>query len=103
MEPPIELRKKPGLSSDQGCALVGNAHGRVDAPLLSYQELDKQLQKLKFTRHPLEPCVFMLETGSGQDRVLHGVIGTHADDGVCGGDKFFHYQLGPLKRVLPFG
>ena len=25
---------------------------------------------------------FMLETGSGQDRVLHGVIGTHVDDGV---------------------
>jgi hypothetical protein len=82
---------------------VGNAYGRVDAPLLFYQELNKQLQKLQFTRHPLEPCVFMLETGSGQNRVLHGVIGTHVDDGVCGGDQFFHDQLDALKKVLPFG
>ena len=103
MEPPVELRRKLGLSSDQVCALVGNAYGRVDAPLLFYQELNKQLQKLQFTRHPLEPCVFMLETGSGLNRVLHGVIGTHVDDGVCGGDQFFHDQLDALKKVLPFG
>ena len=31
MEPPVELRRKLGLSSDQVCALVGNAYGRVDA------------------------------------------------------------------------
>ena len=103
MEPPVELRRKLGLSSDQVCALVGNAYGRVDAPFLFYQELNKQLQKLQFTRHRLEPCVFMLETGSGLNRVLHRVIGTHVDDGVCGGDQFFHVHLDALKKVLPFG
>ena len=76
---------------------------RLHVHLRGLVQLDKQLQKLKFTRHPPEPCVFMPESGSGQDRVLHGVIGTHVDDGVCGGDQFFHDQLGALKRVLPFG
>ena len=44
-----------------------------------------------------------LKLYSGKDRVLHGVIGTHVDDGVCGGDQFFHDQLNALKKVLPFG
>ena len=39
----------------------------------------------------------------GGSRTLHGVIGTHVDDGICGGDKFFHKQLEALKEVLPFG
>jgi hypothetical protein len=103
MEPPIELRKKLNLTNDQVCSLVGNAYGSVDAPLLFYKEFSKQLQKLQFKRHPLEPCVFILETIKDGSRILHGIIGTHVDDGICGGDKFFHQQLEALKKVLPFG
>ena len=103
MEPPIELRKKLSLSDDQVCALVGNAYGRVDAPLLFYRELSSQLRKLGFEVHPLEPCVYILASWKGQQRVLHGIIGTHVDDGICGGDDFFHEQLNRLKHVLPFG
>lgn len=103
MEPPIELRKKLALTDDQVCALVGNANGRVDAPLLFYKELTKQLHKLGFQTHPLEPCVFLLESRQGNKRILHGVLGTHVDDGVCGGDESFHQQLEKLKIVLPFG
>ena len=103
MEPPIELRKKLSLSDDQVCALVGNAYGRVDAPLLFYKELTKQLQKLGFCTHPLEPCVFLLESSQGNHRKIHGILGTHVDDGVRGGDEFFHQQLEKLKIVLPFG
>ena len=43
MEPPPELRQKLGLTADQVCALVGNAYGRVDAPLLFYKELQSNL------------------------------------------------------------
>ena len=103
MEPPAELRKKLNLSDDQVCSLLGNAYGRVDAPLLFYKELTKQLSKLQFTRHPLEPCIYLLETNEGNNRKLHGVLGTHVDDGICGGDQFFHQQLERLKQVLPFG
>ena len=103
MEPPIELRKKLALPEDQVCALVGNAYGRVDAPLLFYKELTKQLQKLNFRTHPLEPCVFLLESLQNHRRIIHGILGTHVDDGVCGGDEYFHQQLEKLKIVLPFG
>jgi len=103
MEPPIELRKKLALPEDQVCALVGNAYGRVDAPLLFYKELTRQLQKLGFRIHPLEPCVFLLESYKDHHRKVHGILGTHVDDGVCGGDEYFHQQLEKLKTVLPFG
>ncbi|CAL1130755.1 unnamed protein product [Cladocopium goreaui] len=103
MEPPDELRKKLQLSKDQVCALVGNAYGRVDAPLLFYKELSKQLKTLNFRTHPLEPCVFILESGEGSQRKLHGALGVHVDDGVGGGDEYFHQQIQALSKVLPFG
>ena len=73
MEPPEELRKKLNLSAAQVCALVGNAYGRVDAPLLFYKELSRQLKDLNFRVHPLEPCVFLLESNVDSKRVLHGI------------------------------
>eukprot|EP00434_Breviolum_minutum_P029259 symbB.v1.2.025879.t1/scaffold2545.1/size76554/2 len=103
MEPPIELRKKLGLTDQQVCSLIGNAYGRVDAPLLFYKELVGQLKKLNFQVHPLEPCIFILESQGLKGRILHGVLGTHVDDGICGGDQYFHDQISKLKEVLPFG
>ena len=103
MEPPAELRKKLDLTQDQVCALVGNAYGRVDAPLLFYKEFSSQLYKLNFVRHPLEPCIFMLESYKAGQRTLHGIIGSHVDDGICGGDRYFYQQLELLKQSLPFG
>ena len=103
MEPPEELRKKLNLSAAQVCALVGNAYGRVDAPLLFYKELSKQLKDLNFRVHPLEPCVFLLESNVNNQRILHGILGVHVDDGICGGDEFFHQQLQKLSKSLPFG
>ena len=43
METPLELRQKLGLRAEEVCELVGNAYGRVDAPLLFYKELKSQL------------------------------------------------------------
>ena len=94
MEPPPELRKMLKLREDEVCQLVGNAYGRVDAPLLFYKELCKQLRQLGFEPHPLEPCVFILKTG---------VFGESSGDGVCGGDAYFHQKIEELQKVLPFG
>ena len=52
MDPPKELRRAMGLKDDEVCQLLGNAYGRVDAPLLFYKEFSSQLSKLGFTRHP---------------------------------------------------
>ena len=40
---------------------------------------------------------------NGNKRVLHGILGIHVDDGICGGDEFFHQKLEKLQQVLPFG
>eukprot|EP00435_Cladocopium_sp_Y103_P033243 s2689_g8.t1 len=82
MEPPKELRQKLGLSDNQVCSLVGHAYGRVDAPLLFYKELSRHLHDLHFKTHPLEPCVFILESGSGEDRKLHGIVRTRETPAV---------------------
>ena len=103
MEPPKELRSRMQLKDDQVCALIGNAYGRVDAPFLFYKELCNQLQNLGFKVHPLEPCVYYLESWNGDQRVLHGVLGTHVDDGICGGDSWFHSRIELLREHLPFG
>eukprot|EP00439_Symbiodinium_sp_Y106_P054612 s3577_g7.t1 len=99
MEPPKELRKELGMSDDEVCQLLGNAYGRVDAPLLFYKELSKQLRELGFIQHPLEPCVFLLYT----EGVLNGILGVHVDDGVCGGDSKFTQKIQALQAKLPFG
>ena len=99
MEPPPELRRTLRMSDNEVCQLLGNAYGRVDAPLLFYKELSRQLLELGFQRHPLEPCVFMLCTGQR----LHGLLGMHVDDGIYGGDEFFEHKLSLLQKKLPFG
>ena len=53
MEPPKELRQLLNMRDDEVCQLLGNAYGRVDAPLLFYKELSSQLEALGFVRHPL--------------------------------------------------
>ena len=94
MDPPEELRRALKLQPGEVCELLGNAYGRVDAPLLFYKELCKQLEALGFQRHPLEPCVFMLYN---QGR-LSGILGVHVDDGVCGGDAFFEERSAAWNR-----
>ena len=87
MEPPEELRKLLKLSQDQVCALVGNAYGRVDAPLLFYRELNRQMLSLDFKVHPLDPCIYYLESNKQGHRCLHGLVGTHVDDGLGAGES----------------
>ena len=50
-----------------------------------------QLLKLGFQMHPLEPCVY------------HGVLGTNADDGICGGHDWLHSRIEQLRKSLPSG
>ena len=99
MEPPRELRRELDMSDNEVCQLLGNAYGRVDAPLLFYKELSSQLKGLGFVQHPLEPCVFLLYS----DGVLNGILGVHVDDGVCGGDAKFSQKIQALQTKLPFG
>ena len=98
MDPLKELHKALGLKDDEVDQLLGNAYGRVDAPLLFYKELSKQLDRVGFVRHPLEPCVLMPYSGSK----LNCIFGMHVDDGVYGGDRVFQ-ENAMLQKQLPSG
>ena len=101
MDPVPELRQLMQLKGDEVCLLEGNAYGRVDAPLLFYKEFRHQLEKVGFEAHPLDGCLYMLrnsETGR-----LDGILGTHVDDGIGGGNQNFESAIKQVSKVLPFG
>ena len=77
--------------------LEGNAYGRVDALLLFYKELRLQLEKLNFEYH-----LFLLRNPQNPKQ-LDGIVGTHLDDGIGGGNARYDYALEQLQKMLPFG
>eukprot|EP00435_Cladocopium_sp_Y103_P068308 s1190_g31.t1 len=102
MEAPIELKSLLGMKDDQVCLLQGNAYGRVDAPLLFYREFRKRLEEIGFVAHPLDNCLFLLRNPNNPKQ-LDGILGTHVDDGIGGGNQNFEKALEKLQRTLPFG
>eukprot|EP00435_Cladocopium_sp_Y103_P005105 s4875_g1.t1 len=102
MHPVPELKALMGLRDDQVCLLEGNAYGRVDAPLLFYKELRKQLESLHFEVHPLDNCLFLLRNPENPEQ-LDGILGCHVDDGIGGGNHRYEAALDQLQKVLPFG
>ena len=102
MEAPPELRSLMGIGKDHVCLLQGNAYGRVDAPLLFYREFKKRLEHVGFETHPLDNCLFLLRNPKDPKR-LDGILGTHVDDGIGGGNENFERALDKLQSSLPFG
>ena len=102
MEAPVELQTLLGMNPHQVCLLKGNAYGRVDAPLLFYKEFRKRLEDVGFVAHPLDNCLFLLRN-SHNPKMLDGILGTHVDDGIGGGNENFEKAITKLQETLPFG
>ena len=102
MEAPPELRSLMGMGKEHVCLLQGNAYGRVDAPLLFYREFKKRLENVGFETHPLDNCLFLLRNPKDPKK-LDGILGTHVDDGIGGGNENFEKALEKLQSSLPFG
>jgi len=102
MEAPAELKALLGMDNSQACLLQGNAYGRVDAPLLFYPEFRKRLEEIGFEAHPLDNCLFLLRNPENRNQ-LDGILGTHVDDGIGGGNTRFELALEKLQKTLPFG
>ena len=102
MTPVQELRELMHLKSEEVCLLKGNAYGRVDAPLLFYKEFRRRLEEQGFEAHPMDGCLFLLRNPTNP-KILEGILGTHVDDGIGGGTKFFEEALERLQKHLPFG
>ena len=99
LEPPIELRNKMNLADDEIVQLLKGAYGRVDAPLLWFREFQKGLLELQFTQSPFDPCLFTLQDKRGQ---TCGLIGIHVDDGIGGGNEYYHHKIAMLEKKFPF-
>ena len=52
--------------------------------------------------HPLDNCLFLLRNPQNP-KILDGILGTHVDDGIGGGNKNFEAALEKLQVNLPFG
>ena len=101
VEPVIELRQAMNLREDEVCTLDKSAYGLSDAPLLWFQTLKEELTKLHFVPAPFDPCTYVLR--HPETKELAGILGIHVDDGIFGGDSFFHHQISKLEKKYPFG
>eukprot|EP00435_Cladocopium_sp_Y103_P071366 s617_g37.t1 len=101
---PQELRDGLGMKDGEQCSLTGGAYGRVDAPYLWYKALKSTLEELGFVTCPYDGCLFSLVTPGrdGKPRV-RGILGVHVDDGLAGGDSYFHEVLAKLRKIYDFG
>ena len=56
---------------------------------------------MHFTPCPVDPCLYIpRHPVSGK---LSGALGVHVDDGIHGGDEYFHEQIAKLEAKYPFG
>ena len=101
IEPVPELAQALSLKSNEICKLTKSAYGLVDAPFLWYQALRKKLLEIGFEESPFDPCVYVLrdpKTGAPE-----GILGTHVDDGLGGGNSRFDSKIAELEATFPFG
>jgi hypothetical protein len=96
-----EMVKAMNLKPSEVCRLVKSAYGLIDAPFLWYTELDQQLRSLNFIPSPFDPCLYLLYE-EGKDEPA-GILGVHVDDGLCGGNQYFHEMIKRLEAKFPFG
>ena len=101
LEPCVELATEMALKPNEICRLVKSAYGLIDAPYLWYKALSEALLKLGFEIAPFDPCLFVLR--NSQTQKLHGILGIHVDDGLCGGDEVFREKIALLQKQYPFG
>ena len=59
------------------------------------------MEKVGFEAHPLDSCLYLLRNPSTGN--LDGILGTHVDDGIGGGNARFDQVVKELSKVLPFG
>ena len=101
IEPVPELSQAMQLKRNEICKLTKSAYGLVDAPFLWYQALKKRLLQLSFEDSPFDPCVFILR--HPQSGEPEGILGTHVDDGLGGGNQRFEEKIKELEATFPFG
>eukprot|EP00435_Cladocopium_sp_Y103_P033773 s3413_g8.t1 len=101
IEPVPELAQALQLKPEEVCKLDKSAYGLVDAPFLWFKTLSEELMALGMQPSPFDPCLFLLRDPKTNE--LAGALGVHVDDGIHGGNQFFHDQIAKLEKKYPFG
>eukprot|EP00435_Cladocopium_sp_Y103_P034072 s2488_g8.t1 len=101
IEPVPELAQALQLTPEEVCKLDKSAYGLVDAPFLWFKTLSEELMALGMQPSPFDPCLFLLRDPKTNE--LAGALGVHVDDGIHGGNQFFHDQIAKLEKKYPFG
>ena len=76
--------------------LLKSAYGLADAPLLWYQEADRRLRRIKWRRHPLDKCFYMLYD---REYNLIGALILHVDDLLVGGNDKHEEFIAAIKQL----
>ena len=101
---PAELASALKMTRTDQCQLKGGAYGRIDGPYLWYKSFRKVLEDHGFVCSPFDSCVFSLVTQGEDDKPrVRGLLGIHVDDGLGGGDSYFHEVLEKIQKVYSFG
>eukprot|EP00438_Fugacium_kawagutii_P011914 Skav221382 [mRNA] locus=scaffold7016:18304:23637:- [translate_table: standard] len=86
--------------------LKKSAYGLSDAPLLWYQEADRRLTSMRWFRHPLDQCCYLLTEDDGVGSTLVAMLILHVDDILVTGSPTsptFAKTLKTLKKSFNFG
>ena len=93
---------EPQLPMEPGCIgkLRKGIFGLSDSPRRWYLRLNKALQALGWERSSLDYAVWFLWASDG---TLNGIIASHVDDLLCGGNGEAMKSLDLLGKELGFG
>ena len=61
------------------------------------------LEQPGYAQSLANPCIFMLHTGEGAQRRLHGAIGLATDDMIHGGDELHQHKMKMIQQQYKLG
>ena len=105
LDPVPEMRQAMSMKPNEIGRLNKGAYGLIDAPFLWYCALVKELTSLGFETSPFDPCLFILREPQSSSKAgqIAGILGIHVDDGIGGGNDYYHQKIALLEKKFPFG
>eukprot|EP00435_Cladocopium_sp_Y103_P017847 s883_g4.t1 len=90
----------PGVSDECLVEVLGNVYGQNDAPASWYKVFDSEVLSTGFVRSKYDPCLYFLRDKHDQ---LCGILGSHVDDTVTGGQgPEYEAALSKLRQRFPY-
>ena len=104
--PVPELAAALGISQHEAVRIDKACYGLINAPREWYLDVDKTLQSLGFERLFTEPCCWILKDYSQEGSPVIGIICSHVDDFLLGGDetsKLWNDTVEGIRQAYKWG